>query len=1076
MKTKQNHSFRASALQSTLRVTLFLLSVTLLTFAAVSSKNQPEQTQAAAGVALQSAHRRAVLSESIAKKSADAQQLAHVEFSASRQRVGNHEIAGFSAREALSAQKDNLTPPSGLKPVEQKAWLAMARRLGASGLTSFYPKRYEEPFVVEGSGVRVAVRPMGATDAAAQIDDGKVTYREAYPETDSMHVVSGGRSEEFLFLQNECAPREFAYELSEVSAGTRVELVSGEVHFTGIAGHGVKIEAPSLIEANGALRSDAVHWELDAARNGAQRLRLVVAGGLRYPVLIDPTWIPTFSPDTRRDLHTATLLPNGKVLVVGGSPIGPPSFASAELFDPAANGGFGGWTATGSLGTARAGHTATLLPDGKVLVTGGVNSYYDDDFNYFSFVLASAELYDPASGTWSTTGPLSTMRVFHTATLLPNGKVLVTGGEGSGGGVLPSAELYDPVAGTWSSTGPLGTAREFHTATLLPDGKVLVAGGSVGGGGSFNGCLVSAELYDPASGNWSDTGSLNNARTYHKAALLPTGKVLVLGGSGNASELASAELYDPTSGAWSITGSLNGPRLWSSATLTSDGKVLVVGESDHAELYDPASGNWSVSGPSTLNCSDERPTATLLPNGNVLIADLCGARVYDPVANDGVGSWTDTGSLNTARFNHTATLLPNGKVLVAGGEGSGGSVIASAELYDPANESWSGTDSLGTARTSHTATLLSDGTVLVAGGEGSGGSVLASAELYNPANGHWSSTGSLDTARSAHTATLLPNGKVLVAGGNGGAGVLASAELYDPTAGTWSATADLGTARVFHTATLMPPNGKVLVAGGDASNGVALDTTEVYDPAANGGIGAWSDTGAFALDEFGDHDYHSHHTATWLWLQGKVLVAGGSLFDAPFFSAQMYDPVGAIWNYTGNFGSGNERKYHTATLLHNSKVLVAGGEDTGGGIFASAQLLDPFPIFSPPLRFGTWSSTGTLGTAREKHTATLLPDGKVLVAGGLGISGPLASAELYDVSPTPSPTPSPSATATATATATFTPTPTATFTPTPTATYTPTPTATATFTPTPTATATSTPTPTATATITPTPCSHIYVV
>src|SRR5262249_33606075 len=155
----------------------------------------------------------------------------------------------------------------------------------------------------------------------AQIDNGQVTYREAYPETNSVHVVGDQRSEEFLYLQSECAPREFAYEISEVSAGTRVELVKGEVRFTNKSGHGVKIEAPWLIEANGAQRADAVHWELDTAqkRSGPQRLRLIVAQGLRYPVVIDPSWTETGDLVLPRFKHTATLLPNGKVLVAGGT-------------------------------------------------------------------------------------------------------------------------------------------------------------------------------------------------------------------------------------------------------------------------------------------------------------------------------------------------------------------------------------------------------------------------------------------------------------------------------------------------------------------------------------------------------------------------------------------------------------------------------------------------------------------------------------------------------------------------------------------------------------------------------------
>jgi hypothetical protein len=364
--------------------------------------------------------------------------------------VSGHEIAGFSARQTLTAQEENLTPPAGLKPVEQEAWLAMARRqsAGNTGLTSFYPARYGEPFVVEGEGVRVAVRPVGGSDVGAQIENGQVIYRNAYPETDSMHVVSAGRSEEFLFLQNECAPREFAYELSELSAGTRVESVNGEVHFTNKAGHGVKIEAPWLIEATGKQRAGAVRWDLEESKSGApQRLRLVVAEGLHYPAVIDPSWTVTGSLGTARTLHTATLLPSGKVLVAGGGSFNNPNhqLSSAELYDPAV----GTWTPTGSLVTARQRHTATLLPSGKVLVAGG------DGFA-IGTQLSSAELYDPASGIWTpTTGTLGVARSRHTATLLSSGKVLVAGGLGTANVDLNSAELYDPVSGSCTLTGNL---------------------------------------------------------------------------------------------------------------------------------------------------------------------------------------------------------------------------------------------------------------------------------------------------------------------------------------------------------------------------------------------------------------------------------------------------------------------------------------------------------------------------------------------------------------------------------------------------------------------------------------------
>jgi hypothetical protein len=186
------------------------------------------------------------------------------------------------------------------------------------------------------------------------------------------------------------------------------------------------------------------------------------------------------------------------------------------------------------MSTGRQSHTATLLASGKVLVVGGCCG------------IASAELYDPATGTWSPTGSLHTGRFNHTATLLPNGKVLVVGGSNEIS--LATAELYDPASGTWSLTGAMAVSRQGHTATLLPNGEVLVAGGTSVTGLGFNQTFVdlaSAELYDPATGTWSQTGSLAQPRTGHVGVLLLDGTVLVAGGDNQAPELLTTELYTP---------------------------------------------------------------------------------------------------------------------------------------------------------------------------------------------------------------------------------------------------------------------------------------------------------------------------------------------------------------------------------------------------------------------------------------------------------------------------------------------------------------------------------------------------
>lgn len=329
-------------------------------------------------------------------------------------------------------------------------------------------------------------------------------------------------------------------------------------------------------------------------------------------------WNSTGDMSVSRFYHTTTMLANGKVLVVGGYNNNYEELNSCELYDTAS----GTWSSTGTLKASRVGHTATLLANGKVLVSAG-------------FTYDSSEIYDPATGTWSTTGPLPGVRFLHTATLLSNGKVLVSGGMDDYYNVLSSCYLYDPSTGTWSSTGSMTDERYYHTATLLPNGKVLVSGGYDDYASMPN--LSSCELYDPATGTWSSTGSLMESRYLHTASLLNSGKVLVTGGLGYYNILSSCELYDPSTGTWDSAASLKYERYTHGAAVLSNGTVLAIGGYiKECERYDPSSDSWS-----------------------------------------------DIASLSVERAYHTVNVLPDGKVLVTGGLYN--DVYSSCEIYQTSN-------------------------------------------------------------------------------------------------------------------------------------------------------------------------------------------------------------------------------------------------------------------------------------------------------------------------------------------------------------------------------------------------------
>jgi hypothetical protein len=356
------------------------------------------------------------------------------------------------------------------------------------------------------------------------------------------------------------------------------------------------------------------------------------------------------------------------------------------------------WTAAPQMPVERvAGHTATLLANGRLLVAGGVKPA--------GAGTAAVDLFDPVAATWTSVAPMTVMRSSHTATLLADGRVLVTGGSTVSSAAAKgyvnntSAEIYDPVADAWTATPPMSVARSHHTATRLPDGKVLV----VGGENVLYLVEPSAEVYDPAANTWTATRAAPvSPRSQHTATLLPSGLVLIAGGfdivDGLLTPLATAELYDPvlhtatstdidgvttttiTGGLdFTATATMAFAHYGQSATRLADGRVVAVGgNTTQAELYDPAAATWTTRG--TTAATHTSHGAVLLPDGRLLVTG--GTQFAQPTAelfDPATGLWTAAARMRVIRSNPTATLMPDGPVMVCGGalDASG----ASCETY-----------------------------------------------------------------------------------------------------------------------------------------------------------------------------------------------------------------------------------------------------------------------------------------------------------------------------------------------------------------------------------------------------------
>jgi WD40 repeat protein len=672
------------------------------------------------------------------------------------------------------------------------------------------------------------------------------------------------------------------------------------------------------------------------------RVRIEVPGTAAWPVVVDPEFTGTGAMVSPRFRHTATLLGNGKVLIAGGK-YAEVTLATAELYDPATA------TFTASMATMmtpRAMHVATPLPGGRVLLIGASD--------------AGSDLYDPATDTFSSplaTAHLGSQAEGMTATLLQTGKVLLVGGGGMT--VAPDNPYYvgstlsllfdpDPHAETFTPTkGTISWPRAFHTATLLEDGRVLIAGGA----GYDNGFCPypSAEIYDPGTDTFeSGPPMLTAGRLLQTSTLLADGTVLIAGGHEQVPACPQsqhdAQVFDPGAWAFSDPGPMPNPRYGQTATLLPDGSVMLAG-GNLGTKPGPDNGDATKDGSVSLYSSQKGFVPSVL-------------------------------SLTTGREGHTATLLADGTLLFAGGTSMAGSVMNSAEVYTAFDfVSVPSPMPLHIPRKDHRATLLPNGRVLLTGGVDGTGQLTSTTETFDPSTGSLTLGKMLD-ARARHSATMLVTGQVLLAGGACGP----TAELYDPVTGTSVFTGHLTTPRTGHAATLLP-DGRVLVAGGTT---LTSPDAEIYDPVK----------GTFELLSTPGVRLYDAETAT-LLRDGRVLILGAS-------SSTLFDPSKLNDPSQNGFKAGPqkaERQLFSATLVPDGRVIVSGGQIlvlTGGDLGDLAHIgsapVNPVEIFDPVTDSFTFGAQAEAGPA----TATLLMSGRVLFAGYQGFTGYQPGAMLYD--------------------------------------------------------------------------------
>jgi len=829
--------------------------------------------------------------------------------------------------------------------------------------------------------------------------------------------------------------------------------------------------------------------------------------GIYQTELYDPAlnaWQLTGNIHTPGHHFSAAKLADGRVLLAGGRGEGSGgcwSNATSEIYDPAT----GQWTLTGDMNLARQwrGPGLVLLDSGKVLAVGG---WLEDDQCSGQQTISQAEIYDPATGQWTLTGALSVARNYNTASKLRDGRVLVCGGLSAPGVPTKTCEIYDPSQGTWSSTGSrLHSGVVQSTATVLPDGRVLIAGGHPDNTGSAT-TSADAEIYDPATGQWTVIEPMQTARKEHGALWLHDNRVMVFGGIDNssASELNTVEAYALTFGddvdEDGVPDSTdNCPLLANPDQADSDldgqgdacdtdddGDELADGIDNCPLLANPDQADSDLDGQGdacdsdddgdgladeTDNCpsvanpdqadsdldgqgdacdtdddgdglADGMDNCPLLANPNQVDSDLDGQGdacdadddgdgladgtdncplvanpdqadsdldgqgdacdtdddgdgladgndncplVANPdqadTDNDGIGDvcdggWTTLSPMQTPRADPGSAAIDANRTLVCGGYNAN----RVCEIFDATTGQWIAAASANAVGNSIRLFPLANGRILGVGGTSPGTDRgISQTELYDPLTDTWQYTGDLQNGTKAHghSAVKLGDGRVLMAGSRLYPSCSSStvAQIYDPTTGAWAATGSMNIARQwsYSNGLVLLDNGKVLAVGGErvvqCEPGAFLSQTELFDPTT----GQWNYTGEMSVARYGP--------AIAKLLDGRILVCGGRSGDqanaVSLNSCEIYDPAQETWSTTASMMQAASDR--SATVLPDGRVLVAGGETNGfGPWFSTAELYDPATE--------QWQAIDSMHVARSRQGAILLRDSRVMVFGGLNDS------------------------------------------------------------------------------------------